>query len=237
MSDAERPDDATERTPQATERSPTTPDEPPERAVAPASQRDGIPPSRSGAGLSGEWEPVRDSWVNGPPRASSPHGAAAAVVEPPSAPEPPEQPSSTQKRSLPPLPMSHPPAAMPEESQTELMLERLAASDHEGALFVAQSILARDPYDRDALECAEMCGRELRKLFTSRIGSLDRVPRLAGAEVGREAQGLGFAAGIVMARVDGARTVSQIVERARLPEVDALRAVTELYLKGLIVLE
>jgi hypothetical protein len=116
------------------------------------------------------------------------------------------------------------------------MLERLAASDYEGALLVAQSLLTRDPYDRDALETREMCASELRKLFVSRIGSIERVPRVTRAAAA-SAERLGFAEGFVLARIDGARSVARIVERAGLPDIDTLRALTELYLQGLVAFE
>jgi hypothetical protein len=63
------------------------------------------------------------------------------------------------------------------------------------------------------------------------------VPRVVAGGLAYHAQGLGFAAGAVLARVDGVATAAQIVARARLPEVDATRALAELYLRGMVALD
>jgi hypothetical protein len=113
------------------------------------------------------------------------------------------------------------------------MFDRLAASDYEATLLVAQSVLAKVPFDQDALECAEIAARELWKLHERRLGSLDRIP---DALITPDAlpPSLNLRAGFLLARVDGIATVREIVNRAGLPLIDALRGLAELYLVGAI---
>ena len=161
-----------------------------------------------------EWAPVRDSWVDDP----GTHVDAAMPSGPP------------------PLPSAPPSVPASEPAFAELMFERLAASDHEGALLAATAVLAQDAHNQDALECAEMAGNELWKLFVSRLGSLDRIPR-TGVRPDALPAVLNFRAGYLLARVDGVATVGQIVEKSELPPLDALRAIAELYLQGVVTFE
>jgi hypothetical protein len=155
-------------------------------------------------------------------------GSAAEVVLPPPASEIP----MASKTIPPPLP-SGPALPTNDPARSDLMFERLAANDYEGALLVAQSLIARVPHDDDALECAEMSARELWKLHEQRLGSLDRVPEALLPPDGLPPS-LNLRAGFLLARVDGVATVREIVDRAGLPLIDALRGMAELYLVGAI---
>jgi hypothetical protein len=163
---------------------------------------------------SGHWPSVRDSWIE-----------ADAI------------PGVALPGNVPPAPKSIPPALpvtrAPDPIRTDLMFERLAANDHEGALLAAQAVLARSPFDQDALECAEMAANELWKLYVNRLGSLERIFRAVVAPDALPPT-LNVRAGYLLARVDGVASVNQVVENAGLPKVDALRGLTELYLCGAI---
>jgi hypothetical protein len=210
---------------------------------------------------SGHWPTVRDSWVEempGTPSTSLAVAAAAAAqpatpaedapdaatedaappagrADPPDiAPPPPSVDIPPPPKTMPPpLPGSDPMLKVSDPRRVDLMFERLAANDYEGALLVAQAVLARVPHDQDALECAEMSARELWRLHEQRLGSLDRIPQ---ALVAPDAlpPSLNLRAGFLLARVDGVATIAEIVNRAGLPLIDALRGMAELYLVGAI---
>jgi hypothetical protein len=171
---------------------------------------------------SNTWPTVRDSWleeVPGVPAKYNLEAAARAALTPDEAPV---------KSVPPPLPGSN-----PDPRHADLMFERLAASDYEGALLVAQSILAKAPGDQDALESAEIAASELWKLHVKRLGALDRIPNVA-LSADHLPPMLNARAAFMLARVDGKATIEELVARAGLPRIDALRALAELYLWGAI---
>jgi hypothetical protein len=191
---------------------------------------------------SGNWPSVRDSWVDEGPDAerlrahakaglamSSLAVAATAVADDPFA----EQAVPPGPKSLPPplpggTPM--PMMAVVDPVRVELMIDLLAANDYEGALLAAQTVLARSPHHQDAIECAEMSAQELWKVYVARLGgSLERVP-IAAVVADALPHTLNRRASWLLARVDGATTVAELVERAGLPPIDALRGLAELYL-------
>jgi hypothetical protein len=166
---------------------------------------------------SGGWEPVRDSWVHEP---REPHDTLPPRSEPP------------------PLPASvrapHSERSPGESALAERMIELLAGGDYEASLMAAEALLARLPCDPDALDCAEMSRSALRELYTKRLGgSLDRAPsavdRSALARVTLDA-----CTAFVVSRIDGTSTLGAIVFSGDAVPEDALRALSELYVRGVI---
>ena len=118
---------------------------------------------------------------------------------------------------------------------TEYMLERLAAGDYQGACLAAEALLEYRPRDPDAIDCAQIAKGELRKLYISRLGSLERVPHVAmGPEAIFSLQALDFRAGYLLSRVDGIASIYEIVESGSLASLEALRILSELYLRRVI---
>ena len=148
--------------------------------------------------------------------------------------------SSRPPRSVPPpLPDSAskiPPARIAQDDAfAECMMERLAAGDYLGAMLAAEALLEYRPRDADALDCAEIARSELRKLYTGRLGSLERVPHVAmGPDAIFSLQALDFRAGYLLSRVDGASSLYEIVESGSIPSLEALRILSELYLRRVI---
>jgi hypothetical protein len=159
--------------------------------------------------------------------------------EPPSEPAP--MSSSQPKSHPPPLPHSAsrlaPARVAADAAFAERMLERLAASDYTGALMAAEALLVHQPQNADALDCAQMARSDLRKLYVARLGSLDRVPHLKVAPPGLTALSLDFRAGFLLSRVDNGATLAEIIEASGMPQLDALRIFSELYLQRVITLE
>jgi hypothetical protein len=142
----------------------------------------------------------------------------------------------------PPLPQSARSAALGERVAAdavfaERMLEYLASSDYVGALLAAEALLETHPGHQDLLDTAEIARSELRRIYAARLGSLAKTPRLAmGHEELLAAQALDFRAGLVLSRIDGQATLVEIVQASGIPQHEALRVLSELYLRRTIVL-
>jgi hypothetical protein len=148
-----------------------------------------------------------------------------------------------------PLPKSSQPPPLPESASripperaaadaayADRMLERLAASDYPGALAAAEAILLHHPLHSDAIDCAQIARSELRKLYVARIGSLDHVPHITVGWQGLSTLSLDFRAGFLLSRIDTRSTLRQIVDASGIPELDALRIFSELYLQQIIAM-
>jgi hypothetical protein len=119
----------------------------------------------------------------------------------------------------------------------ERMLEHLASSDYVGALLAAEALLETHPGHPDLLDTAQIARSELRRIYAARLGSLERTPQLArGHDELLTVQALDFRAGLVLSRVDGQTTLAEIVHASGIPSHEALRVLSELYLRRAIVL-
>jgi hypothetical protein len=139
----------------------------------------------------------------------------------------------------PPLPESashlQPARAAADDALADTMLERLAAADYEGAIMAAEALLEYRPRDRDAIDAAQIAKTELRKVFVARIGSIERVPHVVmGPDAIFALKSLDFRAGLLLSRVDGLASIYEIVEGAGIPSLEALRILSELYLRRVI---
>jgi hypothetical protein len=139
----------------------------------------------------------------------------------------------------PPLPRSATriPAARlaADDAFAESMLERLAAGDYEGARLAAHALLEYRPRDQDALDCAQIAESELRRLYATRLGSLTGVPYVAmGPDAILALPALDSRAGFLLSRVDGVTSVHDLVDAAFVPALEALRILSELFLRRVI---
>jgi hypothetical protein len=149
---------------------------------------------------------------------------------------------SAPKSTPPPLPASatrvSPARAAAEAAFADTMLERLASSDYAGALIAAESFLEHHPRDADAIACAQIARSELRKLYVSRLRSLERVPHVAMSPEGLLGlTSLDFHAGFLLSRIDGLTSLEEIANAGGMPEHDALRILSELYLHRAIAFD
>ena len=155
---------------------------------------------------------MRDSWVSPEP-----------VGRP--------QPAPTGRISTVP-----PPLESSNARQAELMLERLAADDYDGAALAADAILRRDPEHVDARQCAALAASEQRRVYRARLGDCGRRPRRVPATDASAAPVLDPPMRLVLSQVDGVATLNEIVESGLLTPHDTLRILSEAYLRALIVL-
>lgn len=144
------------------------------------------------------------------------HDAAWDEFEKPTAPPPPDA------------------LALLARSPEQEMSDRLALGDFSGALGLAQALLADKPGHPAALEAAETCRDVLGKMYRARIGSLDRVPTVTVARDQMRWLSIDHRAGFVLSLVDGVSTVEMILDVSGMPELDALRILSELVQQRII---
>jgi len=114
------------------------------------------------------------------------------------------------------------------------MRDRFALGDYSGALVMAESLLDENPSHPEALEYAESCRTMLTKMYTARIGPLDRVPLV---EVKRDQLrwlSIDHRAGFVLSLVDGVSSLEMILDVSGMRELDALRILYELVQQRII---
>lgn len=117
------------------------------------------------------------------------------------------------------------------------MLERLAAGAYPAALLLAEDVLERDPSNPDAQQCVSICRSELRATYVRRLGSLQHVPCLATPRAAVKGLGLDPIHEFVVGRIDDKKTLDQLLGVVGLPALDALRALFELTLEGVIEMQ
>jgi hypothetical protein len=147
---------------------------------------------------------------------------AASISEPPKS-LPPPLPESARKLS--------PARVAADDAFADGMLERLAAGDYLGVLMAASALLEHQPNHADALDCIQIARSELVNVYVARLGSTKRVPRVAMSAEGLMALSLDFAAGLVLSHVNAVASIDDIVRACGLPKVDALRILSELFLR------
>jgi hypothetical protein len=180
-----------------------------------------------------------------PRRISPPLPAAEPAPLLRSAPPPLPASEAPRPRSVPPLlpgsqaprPRSAPPppGSPPEPTERLAMARALFDVDDDwGALLACDAVLERDPGRAEALGLRERCGERLERAFLLRLGSFDRVPRLVAREAGLPPAAVDPLAGLVLAQIDGVRSVAAIAGSAVLPRLHTLRILSELWLRGLV---
>ncbi len=139
--------------------------------------------------------------------------------------------ASMHRSSLPPVLASTPPRERPGEDPVIEILSnppldadpleearlRLDAGDETGALAIVEDLLRRTPSHAPARELAAECERVLVEKYTTALGRLDRVPKLAVALDRLVSLALDHRAGFLISFIDGQSTVAAIVDMSGMP--------------------
>jgi hypothetical protein len=110
----------------------------------------------------------------------------------------------------------------------EEMHDRVALGDYSGALEIAEKLLEEDPDNAAANTCAENCRGVLKQMYSARIGPLDRVPLVMVPRDQLRWLSIDHRAGFVLSLVDGVSSLEMILDVSGMPELDALRILSEL---------
>ena len=108
------------------------------------------------------------------------------------------------------------------------MEDRFSMGDFSGAMEIAEELLARDPSHGDAIECLERCRTALHEAYTSKLGPLDRIPLVAIPREQLRWLTIDHRAGFILSHVDGISNLEEIIDISGMPELDALRILSEL---------
>lgn len=111
---------------------------------------------------------------------------------------------------------------------------RFQAGDFGGALRIAEAAAAERP-DDPAIETAiEKCREALYRTYLDRLGSAEKVPRVALRGDAIKDLALDHRAGFLLACVDGVSTIDEIIDVSAMPGLEAVRILYELLQEGVI---
>ena len=186
--------------------------------------------------LPAEWDPGPRP-ATAPPSSLETRGNLLSLANdrvlspPPAMLAPPALPTSTRG---PRAPASAPAAAWSADPVVE-MRERFSLGDYTGALNVAEEILGGGGASHaEASACAESCRAVLVKMYTARMGPLDRIPVVTVAPAQLRWLSIDHRAGFVLSHVDGALSLEMILDVSGMAPLDCLRILYELVQQRII---
>ena len=109
------------------------------------------------------------------------------------------------------------------------MADRFALGDFTAALRTAELLLGQDPRNVEARQTAKQARERLIQLYTSRLGSLGRIPFVNVPDTEVRWLGLDHRAGFLLSRVNGALTIEEVVDVSGMQRMEALKLLAELY--------
>ena len=115
--------------------------------------------------------------------------------------------------------------------------ELVALNDFSGALELTGKILQRRPDDADALSMHKTCEENLIQMFESRLGSMDRRPKVAIKPDEVIWLNLDPRAGFVLAQNDGEVSFEDLYAICGLSRLDTARILSQLLEEGVVAAE
>ena len=135
----------------------------------------------------------------------------------------------TVDSSAPPINTHH-----PIDDPIAEMRERFSFRDYEGALALADHILAARPDHALAREFRATCRAALEDVYAFRLGPMARIPVVVRLPVPTDSPPVDHRAGFLLSFIDGSATLEAIVDKCGMPKSDALRILCELMRRGIV---
>jgi hypothetical protein len=132
--------------------------------------------------------------------------------------------------SRPPLATDAPPQRKPRQE----MRKCFEVGDYSGALDLAESILVEFPNDEEVLRVRMDSRDVLIKMYESRIGSFDRVPKAVVSDREIIWRNLDSSAGFILSRIDGMSSFEDIIDISGLPRFETCKILSRLLQDGII---
>ena len=114
------------------------------------------------------------------------------------------------------------------------MRDRFSLGDYTGALQLAEALVHDEATAAEAQTCAVSCRKILIKMYSARIGSLDRVPVVMVPHHQMRWLSIDHRAGFVLSHIDGMSSLEMILDVSGMPPLDALRILCELVQQRII---
>lgn len=157
-----------------------------------------------------------------------------------------DDPPPSGKKTAPPSPLASDPAFLERAKKKSIrqdvppteeeMNERVALGDYTGALAIAEKLLVDQPGNALVSSVADNCRTVLRQMYITKIGPMDRVPVVMVPRDQLRWLSIDHRAGFVLSLVDGVSSLEMILDVSGMPELDALRILTELAQQRIIAL-
>lgn len=202
---------------------------PPPVAPPPSSRKES---TTSIAAVDREWEDIEIS-TRPPPAGTVTDSDLPTRPPPPGLMESLDAMPSTRDAKDLPQPEDAPPPSQGPPTEQE-MNDRVSLGDYSGALDIAERLLVIDPNNQAANNCADISRTVLKQMYTARVGPLDRVPTVAVARDQLRWLSIDHRAGFVLSLIDGVSSIEMILDVSGMPELDALRILSELVQQRII---
>jgi tetratricopeptide (TPR) repeat protein len=133
------------------------------------------------------------------------------------------------------------PSAPAEDSEVTAWMqganELIALNDFSGALELLGKVLARKPNDPEALKHSAVCEENLTQMYESKMGAMDRIPKVVLPPDEIIWLNLDPRAGFVLAQIDGSVSFEDLYAICGLRRLDTARILSQLLDEGVIGVE
>jgi hypothetical protein len=119
----------------------------------------------------------------------------------------------------------------------EEMEELYTLGEFTGSLRIAELILGSRPDDKQARLCAQNSSLRLVEQYSSKIGPLTQVPKIALSDAEIRWLGLDHREGFVLSQIDGQSSVEELVDICGMSRLELFKTLIELLNRGAIHLE
>jgi hypothetical protein len=115
--------------------------------------------------------------------------------------------------------------------------ELVALNDFSGALELFGKVLARKPNDAEALKLSAVCEENLTQMYESKLGAMDRIPKVVLPPDEIIWLNLDPRAGFVLAQIDGGVSFEDLYAICGLRRLDTARILSQLLEEGVVGVE
>lgn len=174
------------------------------------------------------------------PPAGTPAAGTQAITDPFERTGPQVQRSSDQQIERPTRAIRTPAqvVAVAQVSASEKILvkvaERFQAGDFGRALMLAEQVLELDEGAEELRHYAELCREKLRQTYLARIGTGRTLLRVSVSDEKLRERSLDPRLAFLLSLLDGASSVDDVVDMSTMPPLEAVRALHELLVEGVI---
>jgi hypothetical protein len=124
----------------------------------------------------------------------------------------------------------------PDDPLLDEVRDRYATGDYSGALVMAEGILQHDCENSLARRYADHCRLVLEQMASSKLGSLDQVPRVSVESDRLRWLSLDHRAGFLLSLIDGSSSLEELLDISGMPRFEALKILCDLLDQDVILL-